>query len=50
VNVPLVVYDTMVFLQAVINPDRRYATFEAVEDKRLGLCISTELAAEVPTY
>jgi putative PIN family toxin of toxin-antitoxin system len=44
---PLVVYDTMVFLQAAISPNRRYATFDAVEDNRLSLCLSVELAAEV---
>jgi putative PIN family toxin of toxin-antitoxin system len=37
----------MVFLQAAINPGRRYATFEAVEDKRLELCTSAELMGEV---
>lgn len=46
-SAPLVVYDTMVFLQAAISPERRYATFEAVEDKRLTLCTSPELMAEV---
>ena len=45
-NAPRVVYDTMVFLQAAIHPDRRYATIEAVEDKRLMLCTSGELMAE----
>ncbi|HZZ44312.1 MAG TPA: PIN domain-containing protein [Tepidisphaeraceae bacterium] len=42
-----VVYDTMVFLQAAIHPNRRYATIEAVEDKRLMLCTSLESIAEV---
>jgi putative PIN family toxin of toxin-antitoxin system len=37
----------MVFLQAAIHPDRRYATIEAVEDSRLILCTSPELLAEV---
>jgi putative PIN family toxin of toxin-antitoxin system len=37
----------MVFLQAAINPHRQYATFKAVEDKRLTLCTSPELIAEV---
>jgi putative PIN family toxin of toxin-antitoxin system len=37
----------MVFLQAAINPDRRYTTIEAVEDKRLILCTSPELIAEI---
>ena len=46
-SVPLVVYDTMVFMQAAINPGRRYATFEAVEDGRLELCASPDLMAEV---
>jgi len=47
VSAPLAVYDTMVFLQAAIHPGRRYATMEAVEDKRLTLCTSPELMAEV---
>ncbi|MBC7784668.1 MAG: putative toxin-antitoxin system toxin component, PIN family [Burkholderiales bacterium] len=42
-----VVYDTMVFLQAAIHPDRRDTTIEAVEDERLILCTSPELLAEV---
>lgn len=46
-SAPLVVYDTMVFLQAAIHPQRRYSTIEAVEDKRLTLCTSLELIAEV---
>src|SRR5690349_17388198 len=37
----------MVFLQCAIRPDRRYATMEAVEDKRLNLCTSPELIAEI---
>ena len=37
----------MVFLQAAIHPGRRYATIEAVADKRLILCTSPELIAEV---
>jgi putative PIN family toxin of toxin-antitoxin system len=44
---PPVVYDTMVFLQVAVNPGRRYATFEAVQDKRLDLCTSEELLAEI---
>jgi putative PIN family toxin of toxin-antitoxin system len=47
VSGPPDVYDTMVFLQAAIQPGRRYASFEAVEDKRLNLCTSAELLAEV---
>lgn len=43
----LVVYDTMVFLQAAIHPGRQYATFTAVEDGRLELCVSADLMAEV---
>jgi putative PIN family toxin of toxin-antitoxin system len=46
-NSPRVVYDTMVFLQAAIHPERRYATVEAVEDNRLRLYVSSELMAEV---
>lgn len=37
----------MVFLQAAIHPRRRYLTIEAVEDKRLILCVSDDLIAEV---
>src|ERR1700733_13619286 len=37
----------MVFLQAAIKPERSYVTIEAVEDKRLTLCTSAELLAEV---
>jgi putative PIN family toxin of toxin-antitoxin system len=47
VNGTLVVYDTMVFLQAAVHPERRYATFEAIEDKRVTLCTSSETIAEV---
>src|ERR1700710_1538902 len=46
-SAPLAVYDTMVILQAAINPDRRYASIEAIEDGRLILCTSPELIAEV---
>jgi len=42
-----VVYDTMVFLQAAIYPERRHTTFAAVEDGRLRLCTSPQLIAEV---
>jgi putative PIN family toxin of toxin-antitoxin system len=42
-----VVYDTMVFLQTAVRPERRYATFEAIEDGRLKLYTSVELLAEV---
>jgi putative PIN family toxin of toxin-antitoxin system len=37
----------MVFLQAALHPERRYATIEAVEDKRLVLCVSADSMAEV---
>jgi len=37
----------MVFLQAAIQPHRRYSTIEAVENKRLVLCTSDELLEEV---
>lgn len=46
-SAPLVVYDTMVFLQAAIQPHRRYLTIEAVEDKRLILCMSDPLLEEI---
>jgi len=46
VTAPLVVYDTMLFLQAALNPNRRYATFDAAADGRLVLCISPDLMSE----
>ncbi len=46
-SIPCVIYDTMVTLQAAVHPERKYATIEAVEDKRLTLCTSPELVAEL---
>lgn len=43
----LVVYDTMVFLQAASRPDRVHATLRAVHDHRVKLCVSPELLAEI---
>lgn len=43
----LVVYDTMIFLQAAVNPRRQYASMKSVEDGRLTLCMSRELMDEV---
>jgi putative PIN family toxin of toxin-antitoxin system len=47
VNVPLVVYDTMVFFQAASRPDRTRATFRAIREKRVTLILSPELLAEI---
>ena len=44
---PKVVYDTMVLLQAAANPHRRYATLEAAEDRRVQLCVSSDLLTEL---
>ena len=46
-SAPRVVYDTMVFLQSAVHPERQHATFKAVEDGRLELCVSADLIAEV---
>jgi putative PIN family toxin of toxin-antitoxin system len=42
-----VVYDTMVFLQNASRPDRTHASWQAVRDRRVILCLSGELVAEV---
>src|SRR5258706_13645613 len=42
-----VAYDTMLFLQAAPRPDRTHATFQAVNDGRLTLCLSAELLSEI---
>jgi putative PIN family toxin of toxin-antitoxin system len=47
VTAALAVYDTMVFLQAAINPNRKYTTFEAIESGRIKLCLSNDLIAEI---
>lgn len=44
---PVVVYDTMLFLQAASRPDRSHRTMQAVRDGRLELCISASLLAEI---
>lgn len=46
-SAPRVVYDTMVFLQAAVRPNRRYATIDAAEDGRVILCTSPDGIAEV---
>ncbi len=43
----LAVYDTMVFLQSAVVPGRMHATFAAVADGRIVLCVSPALVAEV---
>lgn len=42
-----VVYDTMLFFQAASRPDRVHASFQAIRDQRVTLCMSPELLAEV---
>src|SRR5438067_12589783 len=37
----------MLFLQAASQPQRVHATMQAVRDRRLTLCVSPELVAEV---
>ena len=44
---PRVVYDTMVFLQAAVHPNRRYATIDAAEEGRVILCTSPDVIAEI---
>jgi putative PIN family toxin of toxin-antitoxin system len=46
VSIP-VVYDTMLFLQAAVQPHRVHRTFRAVQDGLVNLCVSLELLAEV---
>lgn len=41
------VYDTMLFLQAAVQPHRVHRSFRAVRDGTVTLCISRELLAEV---
>lgn len=42
-----VVYDTMLFLQAAVQPIRVHRTFRAVQQGFVTLCLSAELLAEV---
>lgn len=42
-----VVYDTMLFLQAAVQPLRVHRTFQAVQEGLVSLCLSAELLAEV---
>ena len=42
-----VVYDTMLFLQAASRPDRTHATFRAIRERSVTLCLSARLLAEV---
>lgn len=42
-----VVYDTMLFLQAAVQPHRVQRTFQAVQQGLVSLCLSAELLAEV---
>jgi putative PIN family toxin of toxin-antitoxin system len=42
-----VVYDTMVFLQNAAVPGRTHATFRAVKDGTVTLCLSVDLITEV---
>ncbi len=42
-----VVYDCMIFLQAASRPDRLHGTMRLLREKRVTLCISLEVLAEV---
>jgi putative PIN family toxin of toxin-antitoxin system len=42
-----VVYDTMLFLQAAVQPTRVHRSFQAVREGLITLCLSAELLAEV---
>ena len=42
-----VVYDTMLFLQAAVQPVRVHRSFQAVQEGLVTLCLSAELLAEV---
>ena len=42
-----VVYDTMLFLQAAVQPVRVHRSFQAVQEGLVMLCLSAELLAEV---
>lgn len=42
-----VVYDTMLFLQAAVQPVRVYRSIQAVKEGLVSLCLSAELLAEV---
>lgn len=42
-----VVYDTMLFLQAAVQPIRVHRTFRAVQEGLVRLCLSAELLAEM---
>jgi len=42
-----VVYDTMLFFQAASRPTRVHATFQAILDKRVALCLSSDLLSEI---
>jgi len=42
-----VVYDTMLFLQAAVQPIRVHRSFQAVREGLVTLCLSAELLAEV---
>lgn len=42
-----VVYDTMLFFQAASRPERVHASFQAIRDNQVTLCVSPALLAEV---
>lgn len=42
-----VVYDTMIFVQAAVRPDRIHRTFRLVADGLVTLCLSRQLVAEI---
>ena len=42
-----VVYDTMLFLQAAVQPFRVHRSFQVIRDELVTLCISSQLLSEV---
>jgi putative PIN family toxin of toxin-antitoxin system len=44
---PIVVYDCMIYLQAAARPGRVHATMQFVNDKRITLCLSAPIMAEL---
>jgi putative PIN family toxin of toxin-antitoxin system len=47
-NAPIpVVYDCMIFLQAVARPSRVHGTMRVLQESRIELCISPDIVAEL---
>ena len=42
-----VVYDCMIFLQAAARPERLHGTMRLLREKRVTLCMSPDVVAEV---